>query len=158
MIKLLKYITYSLFCLIICSCSNKQSIKHADNNKENFDFPKTDAENSNPFYPLKESIYELQNEILDLKGKIIEYESRLHTPIIDIELLKLLKNPNITTEIIMNNGTKIQGSIMSEDSNQMIIQTQIPYLQTASVIGGDAPGQRSRMSSCGSAQLLLSHR
>ena len=128
MIKLLKYIIYSLFCLIICSCSNKQNIKHADNNKENFDFPQTDAENSNPFYPLKESIHELQNEILDLKGKIIEYESRLHTPMVDIELLKLFKSPNITTEIIMNNGTKIQGSIVSEDSNQMIVQTQIGQL------------------------------
>ena len=47
---------------------------------------------------------------------------------VDIELLKLLKSPNITTEIVMNNGTKIQGSIISENSNQMIVQTQIGQL------------------------------
>ena len=129
MIKLFRYITCGLLCLIIFSCSNKQNIKKAENNNnENFNFPQTDIENSNPFYPLKESIHELQNEILNLKGKIIEYESRLHTPMVDIELLKLLKSPNITTEIVMNNGTKIQGSIISENSNQMIIQTQIGQL------------------------------
>ena len=130
MIKLYKYTICCVFCFFIFSCSNKKSVQ-----KTNIAIPEKNTQNdelnsefSNPFYPLKESIHEIQNEILDLKGKIIEYESRLHTPIVDIELLKLLKGPNITNEIIMNNGTKIQGSIISEDANQMTIQTQIGQL------------------------------
>ena len=83
---------------------------------------------SDPFYPLKESIHDLQNQISDLKSQVVEYESRLHNPLVDTELIKLIKTPDLKNEIIMNTGTVIQGTIISENSNQMIVKTQIGQL------------------------------
>ena len=83
---------------------------------------------SDPFYPLKESIHDLQNQISDLKSQVVEYESRLHNPLVDTELIKLIRTPDLKNEIIMNTGTVIQGTIISENSTQMIVKTQIGQL------------------------------
>ena len=43
--------------------------------------------------------------------------------------LKLLKNPTIKHEIQLSNGTTIQGIIIYENADQMIVETQIGQLQ-----------------------------
>ena len=83
---------------------------------------------SSPFYPLQESIMDIQNQIIDLKSKVIEYESRIHAPKINMDLLKLVQAPNLKHEIIMKNGTVIQGTIIFENTDQMIIKTRIGQL------------------------------
>ena len=87
-----------------------------------------DINPSDPFYPLKQSIFDLENEINDLKSKVIEYELKLHNPSFDHELLELIKMPQLKHELIMTNGTIIQGTIISENADAIIVQTQIGQL------------------------------
>ena len=134
---------YIIISILLLSCSNKDENKIlTEDFQNNNDEPtaietSTDIdgelnvatiEPSSPFYPLKESIYDIQNQINELKSKVVEYESELHNPSIDIELLKMIKTPQIKHEIKLNNGTIIQGEIISENSNMMIVQTQIGQL------------------------------
>jgi len=87
-----------------------------------------DINPSDPFYPLKQSIFDLENEINDLKSKVIEYELKLHHPSFDYELLELIKMPQLKHELIMTNGTIIQGTIIAENADAVIVQTQIGQL------------------------------
>ena len=119
-----KYIILS-FLIFLASCaSNKQDIKA----KKKYKSKTTLIKNSDPFYPLQESIKDIQNQVIDLKSKVIEYESRLHAPVINMELLKLAQAPNLKHDIIMTNGTIIQGTIIFENTEQMIVKTQIGQL------------------------------
>ena len=45
-----------------------------------------------------------------------------------MDLLKLVQAPNLKHEIIMKNGTVIQGTIIFETTDQMIIKTRIGQL------------------------------
>ena len=91
---------------------------------------KDDPENiESPFYPLKESMEDLQFQINELKARVTEYESTLHAPNLNSEILKLIKVPHLQHEIIMNNGTIIQGTIIQEDSKELIVQTRIGQLK-----------------------------
>ena len=111
--------------LIFFSCANKglQKDTKKESKKNN-----TSQIQSDPFYPLQKSITDMQNQIFDLKSKVVEYESKLHSPSISTELLKLVQRPNLKHEIIMNNGTVIQGTIIFENTDQMIVKTQIGQL------------------------------
>ena len=71
---------------------------------------------------------DLQDQINELKSQVIEYESRLHSPSVNMDLLKLAQVPNLKHEIIMNNGTIIQGTIIFENAEQMVVKTQIGQL------------------------------
>ena len=64
-----------------------------------------------------------------LKEKVIQYESQISTPNFNTEILKLIKTPNIKHEIQLSNGTIIQGTIVYENANEMIVETQIGQLK-----------------------------
>ena len=95
---------YIIISILLLSCSNKDENKTLNDNFQNNNDEPTSIETStdidgelnvatiepsSPFYPLKESIYDIQNQINELKSKVVEYESELHNPSIDIELLKM---------------------------------------------------------------------
>ena len=127
--------------LIISGCATKADISTDEatpsediNNKYNEKLQDENIEPSNPFYPLKQSIYDMQNQINNLKSKIIEYESKLHNPSFDTELLNLIKLPELKHELIMTNGTIIQGTIISENTDAIIVQTQIGQLTIEKVL------------------------
>jgi len=83
---------------------------------------------SSPFYPLSQSIADIQNEIINLKSQIIEYETKLHYPSVNTELLRMVATPHLKHEITMSNGTIIDGTIIFEDADKMILKTQIGQL------------------------------
>ena len=83
----------------------------------------------NEFYPLKDSMEDLQYQINLLKAQVQEYESTLHAPTLNSDLLQLIKEPHVEHEILMENGTIIQGKIITEGTDKMILQTQIGQLQ-----------------------------
>ena len=64
-----------------------------------------------------------------LKEKVIQYESEISTPNFNTEILKLIKSPKIKHEIQLSNGTIIQGTIIYENADQLILETQIGQLQ-----------------------------
>ena len=95
------YLNILLIFILIFSCSTK---------KENLDkdpeiIPEENIEETfgpgDPFYPLKESISDLQYQIHDLKARVTEYESTLHAPTLNAEILKLIKSPLLKHEILM---------------------------------------------------------
>jgi len=86
-------------------------------------------EHGSPFYPLKESMEDLQYQVRELKARVAEYETSLHAPTLNAELLKLIKSPQIEHELYMSNGTIIQGKIITENADEMIVQTRIGQLK-----------------------------
>ena len=125
--KNITYIILSLIILLFSCASNKKDLGN-DKKSKKYKSKTTPIKDSDPFYPLQESITDIQNEVFDLKAKVIEYESRLHSPMINMDLLKLAQIPNLKHEIIMTNGTIIQGTIIFENAEQMIVKTQIGQL------------------------------
>ncbi len=128
-IKLLLYMIFS--CLLVFSCAGKEEVIIED---EVIAIKLDDSKvqhhsHDDAFYPLKESMEDLQYQINILKAQVQEYESTLHAPSLNAELLKLIKAPKVEHEITMENGTIIQGKIINEDSNEMIVQTQIGQLK-----------------------------
>jgi len=84
---------------------------------------------NDPFYPMKDKVEDLEFKIDQLKAQVLEYESSLHAPTLNLELLKLIKTPQIQHEIYMDNGTIIQGKIIQEDSEKLILETRIGQLK-----------------------------
>jgi len=125
---------YAKYLLIISvlffGCATKKVSKNEDYKIQNNSLDQDGKLiiDSAPFYPLQESMMDIQNQIIDLKSKVIEYESRIHAPQINMDLLKLVQAPNLKHEIIMQNGTVIQGTIIFENTDQMIIKTRIGQL------------------------------
>ncbi len=125
-----KYFKYYFILIIGCilvNCAGKKDIQSNTDNKKN-NKESTLIQDSSPFYPLSQSIADIQTEIIDLKSQIIEYETRLHYPSVNMELLKMVNTPHLKHEITMNNGTIINGTIIFEDTDKMILKTQIGQL------------------------------
>ena len=83
---------------------------------------------SEPFYPIQETVEDIQEQIIDLESRILEYESRLYSPSISTDILKLIKVPQLKHEIELKNGTLIQGTIIVENADKLLVQTQIGQL------------------------------
>ena len=84
---------------------------------------------NDPFYPMKDKLEDLEFKINQLEAQVLEYESSLHAPTLNLELLKLIKTPQIQHEILMDNGTIIRGKIIQEDSEKIILETRIGQLK-----------------------------
>ena len=119
-----------LLIILLVSCSTKKADLDSDPEiiPEELEEDNTYNDGS-PFYPLKESIDDLQYQINELKARVTEYESTLHAPSLNAEILKLIKTPTLNHEIDMKNGTLIQGTILQENSDQLIVETHIGQLK-----------------------------
>ena len=82
-----------------------------------------------PFYTVEPKLEDIESEIALLKEKVIQYESQISTPNFNTEILKLINAPKIKHEIQLSNGTIIQGVIIYENVDQLIVETQIGQLQ-----------------------------
>jgi len=127
-------ITISFFiCLIFLSCSSKKNkIKEELNGKE---VKQTNIsrylfdDSVKPFYTVDPKLQDIESEIAILKEQVIQYESQLSTPNFNTEILKLIRNPSIKHEIQLSNGTTIQGTIIYENMDELIVETQIGQLK-----------------------------
>ena len=86
--KKILYLLLSFF--LIFSCSAKKV--NLDEDPEIIPEEKKDnPENiESPFYPLKESMEDLQFQINELKARVTEYESTLHAPNLNSEITSVL--------------------------------------------------------------------
>ena len=134
----MKLVNHTLFSIMITmilfSCSgNKQ------NNKIEEPIVEETTESSNsqylfddsvePFYTVDPKLEDIESEIAILKEKVMQYESQISTPNFNTEILKLIKSPIIKNEIELSNGTTIQGTIIYENVDEMIVETQIGQLK-----------------------------
>ena len=94
---------------------------------------KKNIRDAEPFYPMDETMEDIQNQISDLKSRVIEYESRINRIALDPTLLKMVKTPSIQHEIELSNGTVVQGSILQEDMERIILKTQIGQIRIEKV-------------------------
>tara|TARA_B100000287_G_scaffold431206_2_gene488022 strand:- start:4837 stop:5610 length:774 start_codon:yes stop_codon:yes gene_type:complete len=134
--KLYSIIKLLLLFVLINACASNPIDKTTDedepisvatdfDNKPN----KKNIRDAEPFYPMDETIEDIQDQISDLKSRVIEYESRINRISLDPTLLKMVKTPSIQHEIELKNGTIVQGSILQEDIERIILKTQIGQIR-----------------------------
>ena len=85
-------------------------------------------DSSEPFYPLQETIDDIQLEMSELRAKILDYESRIKNQDNSLETLHKIQFPHLTHEIELTNGTLVNGNIIQENSDRMVVKTQIGQL------------------------------
>lgn len=122
-----------MILIIFTSCSSTKKEPAPEKNSEKIEIKKSSGnslfiENAEPFYPIKETVEDIQYQVNELRSRIIDYEERIASPNFDNNILKMVKLPQLKNEILMNNGTLIQGTIISETMDNIIIQTQIGQL------------------------------
>ena len=130
----MKKILYSMMIILLlpsffvaCSGEKKETKSNAQEiNDKSVDLFTSDKE---PFYTVEPKLEDIESEIALLKEKVIQYESQISTPNFNTEILKLIKAPKIKHEIELSNGTIIQGTIIYENVDQIILETQIGQLQ-----------------------------
>jgi len=81
-----------------------------------------------PFYPFQETMLNMQEEMSELRAKVLDYESRIRNHDNSLEALHKIQFPHLTHEIELTNGTLVQGKILHENSDRMIVKTQIGQL------------------------------
>ena len=122
----------SLLLLVSNGCAGKEEVEVEDSEVKIIPekiIKEIKHVNHNPFYPLKDKIEDLEFKINELNAQILEYESSLIAPSINSEILKLVKTPKIEHEIMINNGTIIQGKIIQENAESLIVETRIGQLK-----------------------------
>jgi len=131
----LKIFIIFLLAINIVACSGSKK-KKQNTKKASKTMIKNEPKNSSlfnddtkPFYTVDPKLEEIESEIALLKEQVIQYQSQISTPNFNTEVLKLLKNPGIKHEIQLSNGTTIQGVIIYENADQLIVETQIGQLQ-----------------------------
>ena len=87
-----------------------------------------EAMESKPFYPYRDAITDIQEEMSELRAKVLDYESRIKNHDNSLETLHKIQFPHLTHEIELTNGTLVQGKILHENSDRMIVKTQIGQL------------------------------
>ena len=130
--KFLINILLIIFCFNCSSSKPEPSIEENNNSEENkseeVNKNSLFIENAEPFYPIKETVEDIQDQVDELRSRIIDYEERIAAPQLNNNINNIIQIPQLKNEILMNNGTLIQGTILSETIENIIIQTQIGQL------------------------------
>ena len=92
---------------------------------ESLDF---DSSKIEPFYPQEQKVNELVEEIAALKAQVRDYDSRIRNWDSSVDIFRKIQYPHLTHEIELTNGTLINGNIIQENSDRMIVKTQIGQL------------------------------
>ena len=132
-------ILYSSIIILLLGCFNKKnnSKNDADSVIEEESLIEIDTtflnqesflDISQPFYPLQETIDDIQLEMSELRAKILDYESRIQNQDNSLASLHKIQFPHLTHEIELTNGTLVNGNIIQENSDRMIVKTQIGQL------------------------------
>lgn len=116
-----------------CSSTKPEPDVNEKNNTEEETNEKSEQtnlfiENAEPFYPIKETVEDIQDQVNELRSRIVDYEERIASSNLNNNISNIVKIPQLKNEILMNNGTLIQGTILSETIENIIIQTQIGQL------------------------------
>ena len=93
-----------------------------------FDSTFVDSNIIKPFYPQEEKINDLIEDIAALKAQVRDYDSRIRNWDSSVDIFRKIQYPHLTHEIELTNGTLVNGNIIQENSDRMIVKTQIGQL------------------------------
>ena len=93
-----------------------------------FDSTFVDSNTIKPFYPQEEKINDLIEDIAALKAQVRDYDSRIRNWDSSVDIFRKIQYPHLTHEIELTNGTLVNGNIIQENSDRMIVKTQIGQL------------------------------
>jgi len=125
--KLLSLILLLLFATLGMAQNSNSGEKSASTKREFF---KADPKVQNVgevVKELREEIHQIQNEMDRMRIQLREYDD-LSAPRIRREIKRLINFPEKVSEITLNNGTVVQGKIISEDLDKIVVQTNIGTL------------------------------
>jgi len=88
----------------------------------------TPATPAKEFYELKISLEELRRQMNQLRIDVEAYRSREMTPEVYQNILRRLTPPPMTHEVILTNGTVVRGNIISENLDQLTLETTLGNL------------------------------
>ena len=114
--KIYSIIKLLLLFVLINACASNNMDKSTDEPEPisvSTDFDnkpsKKNIRDAEPFYPMDETIEDIQDQVSNLKSRVIEYESRINRIALDPTLLKMVKTPLIQHEIELTNGLLFRG-------------------------------------------------
>tara|TARA_Y100001970_G_scaffold291334_1_gene428096 strand:- start:929 stop:1744 length:816 start_codon:yes stop_codon:yes gene_type:complete len=102
--------------------SNEESKANEDSDKKILN---NNIAESEPFFHINETIGGLERELDDLRARVIEYESKIAAPTITTDILRQFPINNLKHKITLENGTIIEGTILSENLDRIIVDTKI---------------------------------
>ncbi len=114
-----------IIIFFLFSCGGKKSPSPEPEEFILDDFPIEEAE---PFYPVEESIEDIQKQIDNLRARVIEYESKIAVPNFNEQIKELIRKPEASHKIILENGTVIEGSIEQDKLDYLIVRTELGNL------------------------------
>ena len=130
--RIFKYLFFLICLMILSSCGAKEepiTAKVKIPNGGQRVIEKVKYVDHNPFYPLNDKIQDLEFKLDQLRAQVLEYESKLHAPSLNADLLKLIKSPKIEHEVYLKNGNLIQGKIIQENADYITMQTRIGQIK-----------------------------
>ncbi len=80
------------------------------------------------FYEMQVTMEQLRRQMNELRIAVEAYKSRELSPEVYRTLLNRIKPPRMTHEIVLTNGTIVRGNIISEDINQVTLETSLGNL------------------------------
>ncbi len=80
------------------------------------------------FYDLQISVEELRRQMNRLRVDVEAYKSREMTPELYRTILKRIQPPKLTHEIVMTNGTVVRGNIITENIDELTVETSVGNL------------------------------
>ncbi len=125
----LKILVVLLFMIPLLSLGqNNSDGTSKGSDKREFFKPKLEAESSDSLVQqLREEINQIQVEMDRMRVQFREYDD-LSAPRIRKEIKRLINFPEKISEITLKNGTVVQGKIISEDLDKIVVQTNIGVL------------------------------
>lgn len=125
--KILSIILLSLLPLFVLA-QNSSDGKTEGSDKREFFEPELEVQGSEKaIKALREEIHLIQNEMDRMRVQLREYDD-LSAPRIRKEIKRLVNFPEKISEITLKNGTVVQGKIISEDLDKIVVQTNIGTL------------------------------
>ena len=96
-----------------------------DSKKEDNTILNNDIGKAEPFFHMQETMDGLEKELDDLRARVIEYESKIAAPTITADILRQFPINKLEHKITLENGTIVEGSILSENLDRIILDTKI---------------------------------
>ena len=127
--KILLLLIIILLPLLGFSQKNKKTDGTSEgSNKREFFQPSVEVRGSDSLVKeLRKEVNQIQNDMDRMRIQLREYDD-LSAPRIRKEIKRLVNFPEKISEITLKNGTVVQGKILSEDLDKIIVQTNIGTL------------------------------